>query len=149
MEQLKQQTIDNEKQKINEYFDLVWAQKNLSLCNLVSLLDYLNLNYLFFRSLRNRKDTTSIKRYQNIKEAESALKSLRFEIMQTNSAYDKNINHPKLVSNLWIREHKKYDSELKKQELEIVDNFKKDIKIQIKQNKNSLNVEGIVNQWKK
>ncbi|WP_278998756.1 hypothetical protein [Ureaplasma urealyticum] len=79
--------------KINDFYTLVMTTKNLDLCNLSALLEFLDINWGVWVNLSTQRDEFNKKRYEYITKANYGLRMALNELLGRNASYDKEINN--------------------------------------------------------
>ncbi|AAF30577.1 conserved hypothetical protein [Ureaplasma parvum serovar 3 str. ATCC 27815] len=79
--------------KINDFYTLVMTTKNLDLCNLSALLEFLGINWGVWVNLSTQRDEFNKKRYEYITKANYGLRMALNELLGRNASYDKEINN--------------------------------------------------------
>lgn len=79
--------------KINDFYTLVMTTKNLDLCNLSALLEFLDINWGVWVNLSTQRDEFNKKRYEYITKANYGLRMALNELLGRNAAYDKELNN--------------------------------------------------------
>ncbi|RCJ01535.1 hypothetical protein DTQ60_00855 [Ureaplasma urealyticum] len=79
--------------KINDFYTLVMTTKNLDLCNLSALLEFLDINWGVWVNLSTQRDEFNKKRYEYITKANYGLRMALNELLCRNASYDKEINN--------------------------------------------------------
>ncbi|EDU56928.1 conserved hypothetical protein [Ureaplasma urealyticum serovar 7 str. ATCC 27819] len=79
--------------KINDFYTLVMTTKNLDLCNLSALLEFLDINWGVWVNLSTQRDEFNKKRYEYITKANYGLRMALNELLGRNASYDKELNN--------------------------------------------------------
>ncbi|WP_016829166.1 hypothetical protein [Ureaplasma urealyticum] len=79
--------------KINDFYTLVMSTKNLDLCNLSALLEFLDINWGVWVNLSTQRDEFNKKRYEYITKANYGLRMALNELLGRNASYDKELNN--------------------------------------------------------
>lgn len=79
--------------KINDFYTLVMTTKNLDLCNLSALLEFLDINWGVWVNLSTQRDEFNKKRHEYITKANYGLRMALNELLGRNASYDKELNN--------------------------------------------------------